>query len=100
MSKIEQWQKTIEDWKLSGLSQKSYCQNHNLKIHTLYYWVRKLKEDSIPNDTFIQFTPKTESTDLQSIKLNIGYAQIITSLSLLSEVLLELDHAGFLYDPA
>ncbi len=100
MSKLEQWQKTIDDWKLSGLSQKLYCQNHNLKIHTLHYWIQKLKEDSIPNDTFIQFTSKTAPTDLKTIKLNIGHAQITVPLSLLSEILLELDHAGFLYDPA
>ncbi len=100
MIKLEQWKITIDDWKSSGLSQKAFCQNHNLKIHTLHYWIRKLNKGSKPSGKFIPFTEKFEPTDLKSIELNVGYARIITSLLCLSEILLELDRAGLLYDPA
>ncbi len=71
-----------------------------MKIHTLHYWIRKLNKGSKPSGKFIPFTEKFEPTDLKSIELNVGHARIITSLPCLSEILLELDRAGLLYDPA
>ena len=31
----------IEAWKASGLSQKAYCQQHQIVPHVFYYWLSK-----------------------------------------------------------
>lgn len=36
------WQKHFADWPQSGLSQKAYCAQHNLKLATFGYWRRRL----------------------------------------------------------
>jgi hypothetical protein len=36
------WQKHFTDWQQSGLSQKAYCAQHDLKIATFGYWRRRL----------------------------------------------------------
>ena len=99
MSKLEQWQQTIDDWKFSGLSKKEYCQNHNIKVHNLHYWIGKFNKGPELIGQFLPFTEKIKPTDHKPIELFVGYARIITSLPCLSEVLLELDLAGLLYDP-
>ena len=99
MSKLKQWQKTIDDWKSSGLSKKQYCKNHNLKVHNLHYWIKKFNKKSEPVDQFIPFIQETTPTDHKSIELRFGNARILTTLTSLSEILIELDRAGLLYDP-
>jgi transposase-like protein len=99
MSKLKQWQKTIDDWESSELSKKQYCKNHNLKVHTLHYWINKFNKESEPIDQFIPFIQETKPIDLKAIELRVGNARILTTLSSLSEILLELDRAGLLYDP-
>lgn len=39
------WQKHIEAWQQSGLSQQSYCQENGIALATFGYWRRKLKRD-------------------------------------------------------
>jgi transposase-like protein len=99
MSKLKKWQKTISDWQSSGLSKKQYCQNHNLKVHTLHYWIKKFNEESATIEKFIPFAQETKPTDLAAIELSLGNARILTTLTSLSEILMELDRAGLLYDP-
>jgi len=36
------WSSHIDRMQLSGMSHKSYCDEHGLKIHTLRYWTRIL----------------------------------------------------------
>jgi transposase-like protein len=99
MSKLKQWQKNIDDWKSSGLSKKQYCKNNNLKVHTLHYWIKKFNKESEPSDQFIPFIQETKPTDHKPIELRVGNARILTTLTSLSEILLDLDRAGLLYDP-
>ena len=39
--KRAQWRKHITDWRHSGLSQKAYCESHELKTHQFWYWLRQ-----------------------------------------------------------
>lgn len=41
-----QWQQHIQNWKKSGLSQKAYCEANNLKQNQLWYWNRKVHEQT------------------------------------------------------
>ena len=36
------WKQRIHDWQHSGLSQTEWCNQHQLNIHQLSYWKRKL----------------------------------------------------------
>ena len=34
---------TIDRWKQSGLSQKSFCENESLKAHVFHYWYKRYR---------------------------------------------------------
>lgn len=100
MHTTESKQKTIQQWRDSGLTQKVFCQQININVHTLHYWMRQLKDDAKSKDKFIQFTQDTAVDFGQSIMLNIGHAHIEISIPQLPELLLGLNRAGLLYDPS
>ncbi|MBL1277569.1 MAG: hypothetical protein COB30_015915 [Ectothiorhodospiraceae bacterium] len=41
--KCEFWQKHINAWQQSKLSQKHYCQQHDLRVANFGYWRTRLK---------------------------------------------------------
>ncbi len=41
LTKTELWAKCIQDFHSSGLSQKEWCQQHQVALSTLSYWIRK-----------------------------------------------------------
>lgn len=49
MSKQEVMFKHIENWKQSGLTQTTYCQQQNLKLPTFNYWVVKYHKLESPS---------------------------------------------------
>ncbi len=97
MKKSEQWKIIINEWKSSGLSQKEYCQTHNLKVHALHYWLRKLTAVSHPNDSFVAFSSPSVSS---RANVHIGHVQITLELTDIPSLLIELQQAGLLYDQA
>ena len=40
--KREYWSSHIERWQESGLSQRVYCREHNLKDHQFVYWKKRI----------------------------------------------------------
>ncbi len=40
----EIWSDTITSWKQSGLSQRAYCEQHQLALGTFAYWRGRLKK--------------------------------------------------------
>lgn len=40
------WFSHIQAWKQSKLSKAEYSRQHNLPIHALYYWFRKLESEN------------------------------------------------------
>ena len=40
------WHDHVAAWRASNLTQKAYCQAHNLRYASFGYWVRKLREQS------------------------------------------------------
>ena len=53
MSKIDYWAKHIVDWQASGLSQKDYCTERDIKVHNLQYWRQRLSTGSSPSKKFV-----------------------------------------------
>lgn len=41
LTKTELWTKRIQDFRKSGLSRKEWCQEHQVSLSTLGYWIRK-----------------------------------------------------------
>jgi hypothetical protein len=37
------WETHIEQWQVSGLSQRAYCLQHELILHRFYDWRRRIK---------------------------------------------------------
>ena len=44
-SKRTLWQQRINNWKISGLTQKAFCQKHQLNIHQFGYWNKRFNSD-------------------------------------------------------
>ncbi|WP_419605817.1 IS66 family insertion sequence element accessory protein TnpA [Thiolapillus sp.] len=42
------WQSHISAWQQSGLTQKAYCEQQELRYTTFGYWVRKLRRAAEP----------------------------------------------------
>ncbi|AKL95597.1 hypothetical protein CACET_c21500 [Clostridium aceticum] len=42
----EIWINRVEDYKLSGLTQKAWCEKNGLKTSTFSYWIRNFNEAS------------------------------------------------------
>lgn len=47
----------IEKWKHSGLSQRRYCQEHNITLSTFSYWRKQYLEESVSTESGIGFYP-------------------------------------------
>lgn len=51
---------TIVSWQQSGLSQKAYCEQNNIRYHVFHYWYKCYRDDQTPksNPGFVQLTVK------------------------------------------
>ena len=48
MSRETYWQNHIQAWESGELSQRDYCQAHDLKFHTFQYWRTRLNKQDKP----------------------------------------------------
>ncbi len=62
----------ILSWQQSGLSQKIYCEQHQIRYHVFHYWYRRYKDTQTPK-TELGFVPlRTEpSASLSACSANI-----------------------------
>jgi len=67
--KQKYWQRHIEKWSQSGLSQAAYCREHNLKIKSFTYFKSRLKRNLPVQFVQVPVEPVRVSSFL---KLNIG----------------------------
>jgi hypothetical protein len=46
----------IEQWKQADLSQKAYCEQHNLFYHVFHYWYKRYRDNQSmkPASTFVE----------------------------------------------
>ena len=47
LTKTELWKKRIQDFHKSGLSRKEWCQEHQISLSTLSYWIRKQAKEPV-----------------------------------------------------
>jgi hypothetical protein len=43
----------IRKWKSNGSNAQEFCDQHDISIHTLYYWLRKFKREESSSSVFI-----------------------------------------------
>ena len=51
----------VEEWRESGMTQKDFSREHNIKLSRLRYWIRKSREEVAP-DGFLSFSLPGENT--------------------------------------
>lgn len=82
------WQELIKDYRASQLSAKDWCQQNQVKISTLRYWVTKLNKENQPTSVNTEWLPvKVPGSDFKDfteetscrIQVNIGRASIKVS---------------------
>ena len=56
----EQMWKTIADWRNSGLSQKQFCEQNNLRYHAFHYWYKRYRNTEAASGVEVgNFVPVT-----------------------------------------
>lgn len=45
--RLREWEKLFEDYRASGLSQRQWCEQHNLKLRAFQYWQHLLREEAL-----------------------------------------------------
>ena len=76
----QNWRRHREQWKQSGVSQATYCKQHQLTYHQFVYWNAKLKKNAQPSETstplksngFVGLSVKQISSDGLMITLPSG----------------------------
>ena len=100
MTKAQHWQSIIDQWRASGLTQRQFCSNNNVKLSSLSYWLKKLRqpESEQKSSGFIPVSVLSDSAN--RIELHLGSAVIKCSPSQLPEILTILEQRGHLHAPA
>ena len=58
--KREHWQRHIQAWQASGMTQAAYCQNNGLNLKSFAYWKHRLKKQNSTTVQLVQVaSPKT-----------------------------------------
>lgn len=63
----------IESWKQSGLSQKAYCEQNNIRYHVFHYWYKRYRhqQSAVNKDTFIPINVKPSTFSLSNSAIEI-----------------------------
>lgn len=64
------WQRHVEKWKASGLSQAEYCRKSGLRSRGFGYWKRKLEKQTLPE--LVELAGISSGAD-GVLKLNVGH---------------------------
>ena len=86
LSKSRYWREHVEQWQSSGLSQKAYCKQHDLKPHNLSYWKNKLDAQREAKATGGFVAVALESTLPQGLSLHLSNGHRIDGFSSVEEL--------------
>ena len=83
------WKERLDDLKTSGLTQKAWCQEHQIPQSTLRYWIRKLKsEESSASSSWMQLDPADRTLTIPDSEIIVQRAGIKIVLSPASDPVL------------
>ena len=81
--KCEYWTNHLAAWKAGDLSQKAYCETHDLKIANLQYWRKRL----FPVSQKSKLIPIAMGQSVDLVTLTVGPVRIEIPAGLLEQVL-------------
>jgi hypothetical protein len=82
------WQQHQQNWLDSGLSQKTYCQQHNLSYHVFMYWRVRQKytaneETALPSVVPVHIEQRArldhDARHAPAIEIHFGSAKVLLS---------------------
>jgi len=75
----DEWQALLTKYAFSGLSQKAFCQLHQLSTSSFYQWKKKLSNDLPAATDFIDISPQSvnnadysSSSSSYQVELELG----------------------------
>lgn len=63
MEKAKHWRGHLDQWQKSGLSQRGYCLEHDLKCHSFHYWRKKLSETASSQLRLVPLSGRTQAAN-------------------------------------
>ena len=67
----EEWQRRINEWGGSGLTQVEYCNQNELNTSAFLYWRKKFSEKKPAESSFVQ-VPMAAGSRIWAIRIEIG----------------------------
>lgn len=63
----------IGSWKQSGLSQKAYCEQNNIRYHVFHYWYKRYRnqQDAVEDSTFVPLNVKPSTFPVSNSAIEI-----------------------------
>jgi hypothetical protein len=60
-------------WKQSGLSQKAYCEQNNIRYHVFHYWYKRFRDqqDAVEDGTFVPLNVKPSTFSVSNSAIEI-----------------------------
>lgn len=67
--RLAQWSKIIQECQASGQSITSWCEQHDIKVKTYYYWLRKIRLLSMEQTGITVPQQSTKMTAFQKLEV-------------------------------
>ena len=67
----EEWQRRINEWEASGLTQVEYCNQNELKTSAFLYWRKKFSKKKRSEASFVR-VPMAAASRIWPIRIEIG----------------------------
>ncbi len=66
----------IAEWLQSGLSQKSYCEQHNIRYHIFHYWYKRYRQAqaATTGSSFVALHVQPSFTDPATVQAELLFA--------------------------
>jgi hypothetical protein len=63
----------IGSWKQSGLSQKAYCEQNNIRYYVFHYWYKRFRDqqDAVEHATFVPLNVKPSTFPVSNSAIEI-----------------------------
>jgi len=66
----------VGDWKQSGLSQKAYCEQNQIRYHVFHYWYKRYRDEqsNYSEPAFIPLNVKPSFSDARCANIEVVLA--------------------------
>ena len=74
------WERLMEQYKASGLKQRTFCEQHGLGYSTFCYWRKRLRQPAIENHSEHLFELPMLPVDVHSdwrVELDLGHGIVL-----------------------